>query len=618
MLKFLLLALALVFLNINLSAKEFYVFPGLGLYKNVDNTYQYSTINDIYFYNPSIIKQKKLLSNNRLLLKIITQEMSFKNELNKTELNKIAEDREKVFKALEQVDTTKQLASIATGFSTMNALEIERAIWSLYKPKILQAVGPDNRLLIDIIEQVTNSAIDYALDYMKFDVTIFNKVFSKLMGEGFTAYETTINVLKIGNAMIGLSQVGKVSKEQAKNALTFYFLQDYIFKYKSNISKMQRDILSKINYHNMDIPSGVNKNNFWFIWYCYNYLYFGDTSKLLSINELYDAALKTADYIEKYSVNNMFNLSLAQHIDEDNYQKMYVSKVYKINPLYYIPKISKEQKNIVYNGWFGGNTYSNIQKFNFNVYFKAPSVNNIISKPQPVNLGSVSQAYVRLVKGASIELQVKYNGKQLEDRKMPIRPFYIPSYFDDIPEDYQFMPSISKMFNLGYINGYQDTLFHPKDNTSIGQFLSMVAQVAFPQLEYGNDTNKITFSRYKAFLENKGININFPDNSSLQLQDLDKPITRKYVAKIISNILDITTQRKNCGQEDEDGWDECSSYLRKTIGIQGSIKLNANHEPVKNKKGEIVHEFKPNNYITRDELTAIVIATKEYLEKQRN
>ncbi len=175
--------------------------------------------------------------------------------------------------------------------------------------------------------------------------------------------------------------------------------------------------------------------------------------------------------------------------------------------------------------------------------------------------------------------------------------------FPDIDDNYWAKKYIDRLANLGIINGYKDDngKFKPKNNVSIGEFLGMSTRALFNKnfrttLDNIRDINNITFSKYVEFLHRLNIDIDYNTVSKYSSKILEKPATRKYIAKVLTNML--TYKKENIRYKKLDGdWDSYSDYLNSHCISQG--------------KKDTLHlgfmKFAPNDYITRDEVSVMIV-----------
>lgn len=119
------------------------------------------------------------------------------------------------------------------------------------------------------------------------------------------------------------------------------------------------------------------------------------------------------------------------------------------------------------------------------------------------------------------------------------------------------------------------------------------------KIESTSKTDNIDFSDYANFLiNNKKIDIGFKEDK--YKEQLFKKASRKYVAKILTEILEKKgfTKKINCDRTDGD-WDKCSDFLNSKCIVQG-------------KNGK----FLPNDNIHRDEVSVWIVQTMDFLENK--
>lgn len=99
---------------------------------------------------------------------------------------------------------------------------------------------------------------------------------------------------------------------------------------------------------------------------------------------------------------------------------------------------------------------------------------------------------------------------------------------------------------------------------------------------------------------------------------IDQPVTRAYVAKVLVNMLAPNDQHSSCGVSDTYGWDNCSRYLRDNIGVTGSQVLDASKNCQVDTTGNCIMQYKPNSYITRDEMVGMLSLAITFAEDRVN
>lgn len=178
--------------------------------------------------------------------------------------------------------------------------------------------------------------------------------------------------------------------------------------------------------------------------------------------------------------------------------------------------------------------------------------------------------------------------------------------FPDLENGNFFNFFIFKLFNHGVVKGYPDGNFKPKNSVSIGQLLAMSTMAILKNnlKPYKNlEKNGIYFSRYAEDLNNKGIDIDYDSIKDYENNSLDVPASRGYVAKIISNLISYKFKLNNIQYKRLDGdWDTYSDFLSKNCIING--KIDTLHEGF--------NRYDPNNLITRDEVSLVIVKAMEF------
>jgi hypothetical protein len=173
--------------------------------------------------------------------------------------------------------------------------------------------------------------------------------------------------------------------------------------------------------------------------------------------------------------------------------------------------------------------------------------------------------------------------------------FRMPVYgFTDIKETDWFFNEVSLLESQGVISGYSDGTFKPYSNVSYGQALKMVMSMADKKVDpVGEYTHWAANFYYTA----KKLNY-IPSDVGLIM--LDKPITRQAVANLIVKVLELDTEDIPVNLYTFKDTKDVSVNTLFSIGvINGFKEVDGLY-------------FKPNNLITRAEISMILVRIQNY------
>ncbi len=174
----------------------------------------------------------------------------------------------------------------------------------------------------------------------------------------------------------------------------------------------------------------------------------------------------------------------------------------------------------------------------------------------------------------------------------------IPVYainFSDLTTNHWAYNNIMKLTNKGVINGYQDGTFRPENMVTYGEFMKLIMCIYIPESDI-IDVNAGHWA-YKYVLTAEEFEL-LP-GGSIQLGDLDKPITRMEMVKflaIIDKNLNGDTIDENLVLDFVDTehlMPIYQSYLKRVVA-KGYILGNPDKT------------FKPNSNLTRAEMVTIL------------
>lgn len=587
-------------------ANSYYISPATGKLSQIKSINPLPTVNGVVYFDPFIPQQNKIIKSDRVLLQKIL-ELSDYNQITQTKLAMIKKTFNNTVNMINSLDITSYIANYIA-IHTYDLKTITYDIWDLFiKPK-LEAMDGMNQTLLDVMETTVKTAIDVALIKAKVQTSLLgpslDKVIGKLYGLAFSElsetalglYTLALNVSKLTNVVIADLKTGSVIKEQARYVLKQQFILDYILKFKSDINKMAKYTQEKTKLK-------VTPNNFWHLFYYYsmytnNELFYEITHIANEYNsfELFQLAQETNTFINVYGTNSLAQGILRETINVPSYDKSYRFHIAPIgnktiNTLYYLPKNYDKAMDFQYDD------------YNKMVFFGI--INGKIGDSQEKKLDRTNQTKkMRLISNVLYTLEVSNEyGELIETQKYPyMQNFYVPSFFEDVQPNNQFMPFIATLFNNNIINGYYDRNFHPNGNVSVGEFIKMVTNAIYPDNNISGG-GQFSFETYLKYLNKKGIDtrlLNLTPVNSTSI--VNQTATRGYVAKILANILKkddkthYTFQYTKCSKNNIDDWDECSSSLRSKRIINGYADGT----------------FKPDIPITRGEVSKMIISTAEW------
>ena len=156
--------------------------------------------------------------------------------------------------------------------------------------------------------------------------------------------------------------------------------------------------------------------------------------------------------------------------------------------------------------------------------------------------------------------------------------------FSDVKRSDWFYSNVKDLYTWGVINGTTNTTFEPQGTVTFGQALKMILLAAGYSEQKPTDTHWA--SGYYQLAAQKGF---LPKKLNLKLDD---PINRKLIAQIIVKTLDVSRTGAELPFSDTGSKDALILY---DYGIFTGEK---------DEKGNLL--FKPNNNITRAEMSAVI------------
>jgi hypothetical protein len=447
---------------------------------------------------------------------------------------------------------------------------------------------------------------------------------SKIFGRALNGVTTGLDIGKILNNLIGSWALEtKVIKVNDVNIMLLTFFQAYLY-FNQDIDKLKNWIIETANNsnysysywssYNRKIEDNINSFSHLFFHYIVimkntkekspsgqSYTY----SKLENINLSYipDATSIAIDLIKRFG--NGGNLGFIYSRESTSRDYKFKSKGF--NPLYVSPKCSIFKNNKA--------TYLNDCHFSKITGNCTISMSAIHPHTTKIIGYSTKEEYVEeFISVHKIENQVhcSYNldypvsdESLSEYSKIDI---YVPSYLPDVTDNNFFSKSIMSLANKKIVKGYKDGEFKPKNNVSIGEFLTMITKAIYfndadnYKKSYDSNGQKIPFSQYINYLIGKGIDIDYKAPSSYTKEDVTSFAKRKYIAQVLASIINKTRSsyildyQKKWSQSWDGDWDKNSELLR-VLEISNGDKDG---------------RFNPDKNITRDEVSVLIMNTMNF------
>ena len=182
-------------------------------------------------------------------------------------------------------------------------------------------------------------------------------------------------------------------------------------------------------------------------------------------------------------------------------------------------------------------------------------------------------------------------------------PMVVNAAFSDVANEHWAKSYIDKLTSSKVINGYPDGTFRPNDTLTKGAFLKLIVTASLPDVDFNHAQKSFDHwaGAYVKVLEN----YNIIENNAITKENIDQPISRIDVIKILS-LCDIDIRNRpqqSIGYlnfNDTNNLDSDSVMLLKhavTSGIIGGYPDGS---------------FKPLNNLTRAEVAKILAI---YIEK---
>ena len=181
-------------------------------------------------------------------------------------------------------------------------------------------------------------------------------------------------------------------------------------------------------------------------------------------------------------------------------------------------------------------------------------------------------------------------------------PMTVNAAFSDVADNHWAKTYIDKLTSSGVINGYPDGTFKPDATLTKGAFLKLIVAASLPDVDFeqlGKD-----FDHWAATYVKVAENYNVIEKGSINKENIDEPITRIDVIKILS-LCDINMrghEQKTLDYlafSDIDSLDKTSEILLSHAVANGIIG------------GYPDGSFKPQNNLTRAEASKILAVYAE-------
>lgn len=588
-------------------------FPGISVYPYVKLPYR-RTVDGHHYY----IGDDKYYKNDRVLL-LKAMEL-YSDALSYDELiEKYNEQYNKIDNVINKFDIGKQLADAVVAAHTLDAKTALYFAWQYsVGPKVKKALG--DPALFDVLEEAIKGAIDIAVEKFKWDVAFLEKFFpeylTKSLGYILAYYDGMLKSVTLVNALRAIEDTSDPIAKQGIKFLEFRFINDYVFKYKSDINAMKDALLLRID--NQFLKEQYKKNivSFWGVWILYVSLINDNKSLVGKVMRDYDnppfdgrggwfgelarAGMEAADYINSYG-HGLYFSSLTPKLKElgsGKYGLAYeLVDVSPVNSLYFMPKDLSVLK-FEFGGGVLSKNYLLIKSVDLKV--TQPSLKTVVDLDGGGETVAEEDRYVSYVNHYTVNINVYDNNALLKDEKMSASAtdFVIPAYLGDLSESDYSNKNIAELFNSRVIIGNKDGSFNAKGNISIGELLKVVSLSLMDggrAAETMENENTVAFSKYRKFLSGKGIVIGEEGESVLSDDRLSVLATRGYVAKLLNNIRRTHVYGRNqivtCKNPKisyKNDWDTCSWELRESEYVAAN------------------DYYRKDDYIARDEVFALL------------
>ena len=184
-----------------------------------------------------------------------------------------------------------------------------------------------------------------------------------------------------------------------------------------------------------------------------------------------------------------------------------------------------------------------------------------------------------------------------------IIPMVVNAAFSDVSENLWAKEYIDKLTTSKVINGYPDGTFRPSDALTKGAFLKLIVTASLPGVDFSYGPKD--FDHWAAVYVKVAENYNAIEKGTITKENIDEPITRIDVIKILSS-CDINIRYR--AQQSVDYltfWD--------TIDLDQTSEILLSHAVAKGIIGGYPDgSFKPQNNLTRAEASKILAL---YMEK---
>ena len=114
-----------------------------------------------------------------------------------------------------------------------------------------------------------------------------------------------------------------------------------------------------------------------------------------------------------------------------------------------------------------------------------------------------------------------------------IIPMVVNAAFSDVSENLWAKEYIDKLTTSKVINGYPDGTFRPSDTLTKGAFLKLIVTASLPDVDFSYGPKD--FDHWAAVYVKVAENYNAIEKGTITKENIDEPITRIDVIKILSS-----------------------------------------------------------------------------------
>ena len=633
----LIISITFIFSNNLYSKENINFFPSISEFKNlkgdfgkclgkinivengVKNEYMYydSRLDIIDANNPDKLRtfENCLLNKSQ---SILIQKI---NELN-ADTKQLNEIFNQLQNTLKNFDLTRSLISDTKTFFEGNRtknllLKMEKTLTNVTENYFLKEYGRNSneyKFVFPVVKEIISLAfkisketkigkklIDGEINAV--NIKSFQSKFKIKLGKIITYSEGLLKAALLSSTLAAIFIQKEINFKMSVASFKHRFITEYIFVFRCDINKMANE---------------YKQTSFHGLWYhLWNKSYCTTWLKLLDINNiskeyfsgLSNAARETLSLIENYGNGGIFNLSGIQKIENINnlnFIKNYNPK-HLINELYIAPKQYKDV-NTLCGGLGNIHCISQAKRIDYSI---KPRVIITFNKyknyaDQKIYFSDNKKGIIDIIIiDFSIDIIYTFDDSTHETQQKNFR-LCLPSYLHDMKGKEWYAKYLASLFNRGFIKTDQNDMFAPDKYVTVGEFLELFVRNIYSDdlISTIQNDSKTPFFKFADFIVNDIIDrnkiaaITYQENEIYQaLFNIDKNsidtyylqsnLTRSKIAQFIHYFFyfyEIQTyfsysEKYNCGELDNYGWDECSTTLKKLKIIEGYSK---NYKPQKN------------------------------------